>query len=434
MRHTLDRAEAQQATSSTSITIATTASSPEKFSNETPAQKAKHEEIARRYAWDDRDRDERARYPLIAALRLRNLENLFAYRYGPTLPDDDAGRSDLYIVASHVLRFGAPEVHIPAWVRLWCPWLGEEECAKLIADVKRERKYWDADALGEELNLTDDVRTALEITTIGAVDCSKAKRVRRAKSNDAHYQRVKRAEAGAKPQAMSTERTAPWKDLGISRRTYYRKGLSGTGTDSSGADRVLVGTTKQCQGAPPPLRGGTWARAVPALSAVDRAISTDTGLSPRVFPNAARESKMEKPSLAASSVYMHGVAQIGNAPPPQKCEVSSMPKIQAGISLRKLTPVENQMLAARSKVFDKLRREYPNNPPADAAEVEVLFNEMLLDRHSFGPLIKTVAGLANVLHDGRIRHEDLPSLKNCLFENWEQVHGGAPKFKLRIAA
>jgi hypothetical protein len=106
------------------------------------------------------------------------------------------------------------------------------------------------------LNLTDDVRTALKITTIRAVDCSKARRVKRAKSNDADYQRAKRAEAGARPQAVSAERTEPWKALGISRRTYYRRGLNGTGTDSSGADRLYVDTTKQCHGAPTPLTGG----------------------------------------------------------------------------------------------------------------------------------------------------------------------------------
>jgi hypothetical protein len=53
--------------------------------------------IARRYAWDDRERRERGRYPLIIVFRLRDLETLFAHRYGPTLPDDDSGAKWLNI-------------------------------------------------------------------------------------------------------------------------------------------------------------------------------------------------------------------------------------------------------------------------------------------------------------------------------------------------
>jgi hypothetical protein len=119
---------------------------------------------------------------LIFAVRLRDLENFFAYRWGPTLADDEAGRGDLYVAASHIHRMGSPKVHIPAWARLWAPWLGEDECNTLIAKVAATGQQWTADELGKEMNLDDATRTSLGIKTIGAVDVTKAKRQRRARS------------------------------------------------------------------------------------------------------------------------------------------------------------------------------------------------------------------------------------------------------------
>ena len=221
--------------------------SPEVIAADEQRKIAKHHEIARRYAWDDRQRRERGRYPRIVNFRLRDLENLFAHRYGPTLPDDDAGRGDLYVVACHIFHIGSPEVHIPAWARLWCPWLGEHECDTLIADVTRTRQRWGAEALAKLMRLDDATRTLLGISTIGAIDVSKAKRAKRAKRRDAAYQKARRVKAGAKPHAASAERTKPWEALGISRRAYYRNRANGTlGTNSSAPDRVYVGTTNPC--------------------------------------------------------------------------------------------------------------------------------------------------------------------------------------------
>jgi hypothetical protein len=202
------------------------------------AKASSHREIARRYAWDDRERSERGRYPLIVAFRLRDLEDLFAYRYGPTLPDDDAGRGDLYVAASHIYRMGSPETHIPAWARLWAPWLGKDECDTLIADVMRTREHWTADALGALMRLDDATRTKLGITTIAPIDYSKAKRAKRTKLGDAAYQTARRAKAGATSHTLSAARTKPWEVLGISERTYYRKKANGSfGSDSSAPDR-----------------------------------------------------------------------------------------------------------------------------------------------------------------------------------------------------
>jgi hypothetical protein len=94
----------------------------------------------------------------------------------------------------------------------------------------------------------------------------------------------------------------------------------------------------------------------------------------------------------------------------------------AGFLLRKLTPAESQRLARHSEMFAKVRRNYTNQPAADADEVEALFNRMLLDVHSFVPFVKTYGGLMSDLNEGRIAVEDIPTLKTLLAENWQRVH------------
>ena len=197
-------------------------SAPERFSGETKEQRAKHREVDRRYAWDDRQR-ERAKYPLIVMFRLRDLETFFAHRYGETLPDDDAGRDDLYVMASHIYRLGHPAKHIPAWARLWCPWMGDAGCARLIAEVAERQECWTADELAGRIGLDDATRTLLKIKSIGAVDVDKAARYRRAKRKDAERHRIKRAQAGATPRELSSARLEPWRDSGVSRATYFRR-------------------------------------------------------------------------------------------------------------------------------------------------------------------------------------------------------------------
>jgi hypothetical protein len=88
-------------------------------------------------------------------------------------------------------------------------------------------------------------------------------------------------------------------------------------------------------------------------------------------------------------------------------------------------------LATRREYFAKLRRTYPLQPAAEAAEVEALLDRMLYDRHTFIPLVKAVREMSDGLRDGRVRHADVPTLKRFLHENWRKVHGVAIS---RIAA
>jgi hypothetical protein len=186
------------------------------YSNETAEQQAQHREIALEHA-----RRRRKRGSPKKNVRIRELERVFADRYGAVLPDDDSGLDDIFTMAHHLAHLDAPDRRISAWVRRWAPWHGDDKTAALIEAVLRKPLKWTADRLAQRLGLDYATRTRLAITTIGAVDCKKAKRVKLRRKRDAARQKARRAKAGAAPHAMSAARTEPWKALGISRRTYY---------------------------------------------------------------------------------------------------------------------------------------------------------------------------------------------------------------------
>jgi hypothetical protein len=160
-------------------------------------KQARHTEIARRYAWQAKQRraaedTEPAR--LITLIRLRELERLFRGRYGRFLPDDDAGLDDLIVAAHHIafLRGEVPK-HIVAWARAWAPWMPSDEAKRLAERVAAEPRKWTADALAWRLRLSRAERTELRITTIGAFDMSKAEREAARKQRRRDAERARRA-------------------------------------------------------------------------------------------------------------------------------------------------------------------------------------------------------------------------------------------------
>jgi hypothetical protein len=102
--------------------------------------------------------------------------------------------------------------------------LTDAEVDAIIDDVenKRTRRRWSADNLARWLGLTYAVRTALRITTIGAVDVPRRKRKELRRGKDRIYQARKRRARGARPHWESLSQTQPWRELGMSRRTWER--------------------------------------------------------------------------------------------------------------------------------------------------------------------------------------------------------------------
>jgi hypothetical protein len=206
---------------------------PQALNRTDPATKAAlHREVAIRYAWASRRcRGFVSRAILIIMVRLRELERLFASRYGATLPDDDAGHDELLVAANTIAGAYKDEntaSRIVSWARVWAPWLPAAEAEALAARVAANPHRWTADTLAWRLRLTTVERDALGITTIGAVDMSKAERLARRKERkrvtEVGRRKAKGAVSRAAYEAASASRIKPWATLGMSRRTWYRRG------------------------------------------------------------------------------------------------------------------------------------------------------------------------------------------------------------------
>lgn len=188
---------------------------------------------------DRRSNKRRERQPVsMAVLRIAELNRLFVHRYGRELPDDDAGRDDAQIVAHHIAALSIqPERRIVDWLGLRAPWMAPEIAGNLATAVLVKRIRWTADKLAVRLGLTSAERNRLKITTIGAIDQTKAERLveRRKRKRQADRERCRRARLakGAKSrtdyETQSMTRQKPWENLGMSRASWYRAGKPSAG-------------------------------------------------------------------------------------------------------------------------------------------------------------------------------------------------------------
>ena len=180
-----------------------------------------------------RQRRKQAR-PSIAAVRVSELSRLFSARYGETLPDDDAGRDDAGLMAHHLAALtGDPRRRVMGFVELRCPWMTVAEAKALLLETIDKPRRWRADKLAWRLRLTMADRTALKITTIGAVDAPKSRRWQVRQERKRQAKEAKRRAAGAisraQYEAASLSRAKPWMELGMSRAAWYRAGKPETG-------------------------------------------------------------------------------------------------------------------------------------------------------------------------------------------------------------
>lgn len=155
------------------------------------AKAAQHVEIKLRHRRKARTRSRTA--PQIATLRLRDLAKLFRARYGITLPNDDAGRDDLYVALCHIAMLANSRDRMGRYVEIWAPWLTVAEARKVIDHALTEPKRWKADQLAWRMRLTMADRTTLGITTIGAIDMNKAGRLKLRKRKARDRERARRA-------------------------------------------------------------------------------------------------------------------------------------------------------------------------------------------------------------------------------------------------
>jgi hypothetical protein len=220
----------------------------------------------------------------IRRLQLGNIKCLLRHRYGPTLPDDDAGREDLFELLSSVsLRAKASAKVMRNVIQTWAPWMTEAEVMETIQriDLTPPRlRYRTAEDLGKKFNVTHLERVRLRLWLIAPIDVSQAElehwRHTRRRQTDKVRKERKRREAGVRTRqaylATSVSRQKPWEAEGISRATWYRRRET-----SASANKLLIGSRRTClkpEGRP---RG---ARPETKPEHYDSAVWTDTGAAP----------------------------------------------------------------------------------------------------------------------------------------------------------
>jgi hypothetical protein len=118
--------------------------------------------------------DDVAKWEKVRRLRYGALMRLFRHRWGYVLPDDDAGRDDLWLLASNVsLAAAEPEKKMRHVIEMWAPWMSVEEREAYVQHVSGLDIYErtpTAKELGERLNLTSAEREQLKLWPFSPID------------------------------------------------------------------------------------------------------------------------------------------------------------------------------------------------------------------------------------------------------------------------
>ena len=180
----------------------------------------------------------RSQAEIVRRLRLGDLRKLFRHRYGPTLPDDDAGREDLMELLRPIsLDPWRPDRKMANVIETAAPWIGPEEAGRLIDWVNRlpaPERMSNAQELGWRLNLSNADRERLRLWSIKPDDMTADQLVEQRKAKKRARDRLRRQSKGVKPRAVylagALSRRKPWQREGISRRTWFRRRAKGCGT------------------------------------------------------------------------------------------------------------------------------------------------------------------------------------------------------------
>src|SRR5262249_28132257 len=116
----------------------------------------------------------------------------------------------------------------PIWSLMQCAKnmggkITEAEASDIIEKASITRKHLKADNLARFLGVTYAQRQALRLTTIGSVNVKKQARKELRKLRDRLGKERKRRAAGMRPQSTSLSATQPWRELGMSRASWYRQ-------------------------------------------------------------------------------------------------------------------------------------------------------------------------------------------------------------------
>ncbi|KRR11527.1 hypothetical protein [Bradyrhizobium valentinum] len=112
-------------------------------------------------------------FPINRLQRIKDLRRVLTDRWGPRLPNNETGRVLLAIVIDHALLIARDLAERMALQLL--PEISDAEIAYMI-DKAGDGRMWGPQALANAIGLTEATRVRLQVTTIGATDCTTSQR------------------------------------------------------------------------------------------------------------------------------------------------------------------------------------------------------------------------------------------------------------------
>ena len=195
----------------------------------------------------------REKWETVRRLRYGDLLKLFRHRWGAVLPDDDAGRSDLWELLTNVsLAPAAADKKLAGIIEVWAPWMPADEAAWMMEHVKLLTIYErtpTARQLGERLRVTNAERELLKLWQFKPIDMTDEQLTELRKKRRTKQERARNRNRGARSRERylaEVKAPKPWEVEGISRRTWYRRVARGS---------LPTIVTKQARNLVPPPSG-----------------------------------------------------------------------------------------------------------------------------------------------------------------------------------
>lgn len=216
----------------------------------------------------------------LGVLRLREIERVVMdNRQWGVVPDFEV----LLAVAKTATR-----QKLSDWCQAKAPEATQAEIDAARAAAIGRRRMLSADECAALLGVDMEQRTRLGLRTIGAIDMPKAERQafqkEQKRERDRARQAAKREAEGRKSraeyEAQSLTKSEPWRAMGMSKRTYYRKGLHEVGTGVSPIGEHIGNGDTLVPPLPSPEKSGKAAST--ALPAMPSLASTTTDNGPAV--------------------------------------------------------------------------------------------------------------------------------------------------------
>jgi hypothetical protein len=169
-------------------------------------------------------------------LRLGDLQKVLRNHYGHTLPDDDAGREDLFELLLIASLGPEGERKMVNTIEVNAPWVGADEAGQLIDQINRIPAYQrkrTARELGERLRVTNHEREILKLKTIKPFDMTDKQLKDQRRAKERARKKRQRLAKGGKPREKALARQKPWKAEGVHRATWFRRRKGGATNSSS---------------------------------------------------------------------------------------------------------------------------------------------------------------------------------------------------------